>query len=144
MNYTIREATVQDAPAISHLSREALGYDFSSEETTKKLQLILGSVHDKVFVAVTEGVVVGYIHATDYDVLYFPTMKNIMGIAVDSTYRRCGIGTSLISAVEAWAKETGVHYIRLNSGAARKEAHTFYRRCGFDSEKEQLRFNKVI
>jgi len=144
MNCIIREAGIQDASAISQLSREALGYDYSAEDTAKKLQTILSSNCDKVYVAVIENLVVGYIHANDYDLLYAPTMKNIMGIAVDSTYRQCGIGSSLICAVENWAKETGVHYIRLNSGASRKEAHAFYRSCDFDNEKEQLRFIKTI
>jgi len=125
MSIIIREATPQDAEAISKLNRDAMGYEYSVEETVKKLQLILSGNHDKVFVAVQGGVVVGYIHSTDYEVLYIPSMKNIMGIAVDSNCRRCGIGRSLISAVEIWAKDTGAVAIRLNSGAMRKEAHVF-------------------
>ena len=34
--------------------------------------------------------------------------------------------------------------IRLNSGLSRKDAHEFYRKLGFDNEKEQIRFLKKI
>lgn len=121
-----------------------MGYDYPTEETEHKLRAVLNSGKDKVFVAVAEDSVVGYIHANDYDVLYFPTMKNVMGIAVDSAYRRCGIGKALLAAVEAWAKETKSKGIRLVSGADRKEAHEFYRNCGFDGGKEQRNFKKIF
>lgn len=144
MKITIRQAALQDAPAISRLNREALGYDYSEEETARKLSLVLRSERDKVFVAAVEETVAGYIHANDYDVLYFPTMKNVMGIAVDGTYRRCGIGRMLLKAVESWAQETGAEGIRLVSGANRAEAHEFYRNCGFEEGKQQLNFKKCI
>lgn len=144
MKICIREAVIQDAEAISNLNRTAMGYDYPAAETERKLQIVLSSGKDKIFVAAAGERVVGYIHANDYDVLYFPTMKNIMGIAVDSAYRRCGIGKALLSAVEVWAKETGAKGIRLVSGAGRKEAHDFYRNCGFDGGKEQRNFKKIF
>ena len=144
MDITIREAVYQDAEAIACLNREAMGYDYSIEDTTRKLTMILRSDQDKVFVAVAGEYIVGYIHANDYDVLYFPTMKNIMGIAVDSAYRRQGIGHMLLDAVECWAKETGAEGIRLVSGANRTDAHKFYIDCGFEGGKQQLNFKKHI
>lgn len=144
MEITIREASHQDAKAIARLNREAMGYDYPAEDTAQKLEMILRSDRDKVFVAVADDCVAGYIHANDYDVLYFPTMKNIMGIAVDSAYRRQGIGKMLLNAVEYWAKETGAEGIRLVSGIERTNAHSFYRNCGFEGGKSQLNFKKYI
>ena len=144
MKITIREASHQDAEAIARLNREAMGYDYPAEDTARKLEMILRSDRDKVFVAVAGDHVMGYIHANDYDVLYFPTMKNIMGIAVDSAYRRQGIGKMLLNAVECWAKETGAEGIRLVSGANRIDAHKFYIDCGFEGGKEQRNFKKYI
>ena len=144
MNITIREATYQDVEAIACLNREAMGYDYPAEDTARKLAMILRSNRDKVFVAVMGNCIVGYIHANDYDVLYFPTMKNIMGIAVGSAYRRQGIGRMLLNAVECWAKETGAEGIRLVSGANRTDAHKFYIDCGFEGGKQQLNFKKHI
>lgn len=144
MGYYIRTASVSDADAICQLNRTAMGYDYPITDTAKKLDAVLNNPRNKIFVAVADNLVVGYIHANMYDVLYDPTMTNIMGLAVSVEYRRSGIGKALICAVEEWAKSNGSYAIRLNSGGSRKEAHCFYRHCGFSNEKEQLRFLKEL
>lgn len=144
MEYKIREATVSDAREIARLNQTSMGYDYPIEKTAQKLALLLSSGKDKIFVAVADNTVIGYIHANDYDVLYAPAMKNIMGIAVDPAYRRAGIGRALITAVESWARETDAKGIRLVSGAGRTNAHTFYRRLGFDGGKNQINFKKYF
>lgn len=140
----IRPAVESDFEAIARISRNDLGYDCAPELVQEKLCRVLTTSRERVFVAVCDGVTAGYIHAEDYDVLYFPTMKNILGLAVASEYRRLGLGTKLMQAVENWARETGVYHIRLNSGMTRKGAHDFYRRNGFSDEKEQMRFMKTL
>ena len=144
MEIQIREANLSDAGAIARLNRESMGYHYPEKETAEKLRMLLGRKQDKIFVAVIEDTVVGYIHANDYDLLYAPAMKNIMGLAVAQEYRRRGIGKVLMAAVEAWAKENGAKGIRLVSGAARQQAHAFYRDCGFGGGKEQLNFKKDL
>ncbi len=140
----IREAVINDAKAISELNNKQMGYKISAEDTSERLVSILASKRDKIFVAIADENVVGYIHANDYDVLYFPHMKNIMGIAVNEEFKRQGIGRKLIDAVEVWARNTNAVGIRLVSGAARKDAHEFYKHCGFNKNKEQLNFNKIF
>ena len=71
-------------------------------------------------------------------------MINILGLAVSSEFRRRGIGRMLLKRAERWATEVGIHKIRLNSGASRKEAHSFYRAMGYNNEKGQIRFIKDI
>ena len=87
---------------------------------------------------------IGYVHANDYDVIYAPPMKNIMGIAVSNRFRKEGVGRALLAAVEAWARETGAWGIRLVSGAERTGAHEFYRHCGYSGEKRQVNFKKYF
>ena len=140
----IREAVPNDAKAISELNNLQMGYGISAKDTYERLIKILASEGDKIFVAVIEGNVVGYVHANDYDLLYFPHMKNIMGIAVNENYKRQGIGHLLMEAVETWARNTNVKGIRLVSGVTRTGAHEFYRHCGFSSNKEQKNFNKMF
>ena len=140
----IREATVQDAEAIARLNTQGMGYDYPIADTAVNLTRILGSPCDKVFVAVADEDIVGYIHVNDYRVLYAPAMVNVMGIAVSDSCRRCGIGRQLLAAAEAWAQERGATAIRLVSGAHRAEAHAFYRSCGFDCGKEQKNFKKYL
>ena len=140
----IRECKLEDCEIIYRLNKDEMGYDYPLEETMKKLEFLLQSDNDKIYVAVIDDNVVGYIHANNYDVIYFPHMKNIMGIAVDKKYKRQGIGRKLLEAVEKWANETNARGIRLVSGASRKSAHEFYRNCGYDGGKEQLNFKKFF
>ncbi len=144
MRISIRQASNQDAEAIAQLNTACMGYDYPIADTAVNLTRILESPCDKVFVAVADAKIVGYIHVNDYRLLYAPAMINVMGIAVSDSCRRCGIGRQLLAAAEAWAQERGATAIRLVSGANRTEAHSFYRNCGFDGSREQLNFKKSI
>ena len=139
----IREATIEDAFAICNISCADLGYDCSCEFVSTRISN-LDKGREKVFVAEVNGIVAGYIHAEKYQTLYFEPMINILGLAVSSEFRRRGIGRMLLKHVERWANEVGIHKIRLNSGASRKEAHSFYRAMGYSNEKGQIRFIKDI
>lgn len=139
----IREAKVTDAAAICRISSKDLGYD--CEEGFVKVRLEnLDETREVVFVAELDEVVVGYVHAEEYRLLYWEPMVNILGLAVSSDCRRKGAGKALIKRVEEWAREKEIKEIRLNSGGTRKEAHEFYRAIGFDDEKVQIRFLKEI
>ena len=50
----------------------------------------------------------------------------------------------LLKAVEQWSEEKNIHFVRLNSGTTRVEAHKFYRTNGYRDDKEQKRFIKRI
>ena len=144
MEFEIREATIADADEIYILNRDEMGYEFPVEQTKEKLIKLLSNSSDKIFVAVAENKVVGYVHANDYDVIYAPHMKNIMGIAVSKDYKRNGIGVALLQFVENWAKQTGASGVRLVSGESRTGAHEFYRHCGYVGGKKQINFKKIF
>ncbi|MBT9777277.1 GNAT family N-acetyltransferase [Clostridium sp. MCC353] len=144
MNIEIRECRIEDAAAIHELNCREMGYDYPLDKTQSKLARILTSSQDKVFAAVYQGEVIGYIHVNDYDLLYAPHMKNIMGIAVSSACRKMGAGRMLMEAAETWARENGAEGIRLVSGATRTGAHEFYRRLGYDGGKQQINFKKYF
>lgn len=144
VDYVVREFEMQDAPMICQLNREVLGYDYPEQETVRKLQALLESPRDRIYVADKDGAVIGYVHAADYDVIYAPHMKNIMGIAVSGGHQKQGVGKALLAAVEQWAKGTGAVGIRLVSGESRTGAHAFYRRCGYDGGKKQVNFKKML
>lgn len=144
MKFTIRECSASDAEALQLINREELGYDYPISLTKAKLQKILNGTSDKIFAAVADGQVVGYVHAADYDVIYAEHFKNIMGIAVRNEYRKCGIGRALLEEAEKWAKSTGAAGIRLCSGSSRRGAHLFYKHCGYVKTKEQFNFKKLL
>ena len=144
MDYEIRECLLMDADQIYELNCSEMGYDYPKEETRQRIKDILASEHDKIYVAELDGSVVGYVHANDYNLIYAPAMKNIMGIAVSNKHKRIGIGKALLTAAEAWAKADGAKGVRLVSGETRKEAHMFYERCGYSGGKQQVNFKKMF
>jgi len=143
MNLNVRKAELQDSGAICRISRTAMGYACTVELVQKRLSSV-DSSREAVYVAELDGNIVGFIHAETYKLLYYEAMINILGIAVDSQYRRHGAGKALLHQVENWAKSMGINTVRLNSGAARKEAHRFYEAMGYCDRKEQVRFIKAL
>ena len=140
----VRTATAADAEALAILNREEMGYDYTPEATAEKLELLLNDGKNGIFVAELDGQVVGYVHLNDYDLLYMPPMKNIMGIAVSKDHRRQGIGRLLLEAAERWARESGAAGVRLVSGETRVGAHAFYRALGYQGSKMQLNLSKMF
>ena len=143
----IRQATTSDIPAMNELFRKDLGYEECTLEIVEKQFAGLDTSREAVFIAEAEddsSHIAGVIHVEKYNVLYFPTMANILGIAVSADFRRQGIGSALLKRAEEWARENGASSMRLNSGESRKQAHEFYRAQGYIDDKKQLRFIKKL
>lgn len=143
----IRQATASDIPAMNELFRKDLGYEECRLEIVEKQFAGLDNSREAVFVAEAgddSDHIAGVIHVEKYNVLYFPTMANILGLAVAADYRRQGIGSALLKRAEEWARENGASSMRLNSGESRKQAHKFYRAQGYIDDKKQLRFIKEL
>lgn len=140
----IRSAMEQDTQGIFRLN-QAFGYEYPLEATAKKLRAAVADPVQCILVAEEEnGVLSGYIHLENYDTLYFPHMKNILGLIVLREYRRRGIARELLGAAEAWAKDTGAAGIRLDSGAERTPAHACYRKAGYTERKLHKNFIKLF
>lgn len=139
----LREAKVNDYLGICKVATDDLGYKCEPELVKYRLENI-DTNREKVYVAETEGKIVGFVHAEMYNTLYYKSMVNIQGLAVNSEFRHKGYGRALLGEVETWAKNKGVDLIRVNSGFSRKEAHAFYRNLGYGNEKEQIRFLKQL
>ena len=56
-----------DAKAIYELNAMEMGYDYPIDKTEEKLKQLLKSDKDKIFVALMDNIVVGYVHANAYD-----------------------------------------------------------------------------
>lgn len=139
----IRTISSADADAVGILCSEEMGYPCQAAFVADKIKQ-LDAEREAVFVAFVDDTAVGFIHVEKYDVLYFETMANILGLAVCARYQKQGIGKKLIYAAEEWAAAHGIKAMRLNSGMTRTDAHGFYRHLGYDSEKEQIRFEKYL
>jgi ribosomal protein S18 acetylase RimI-like enzyme len=60
-----------------------------------------------------------------------PRRAHIISMWVDPSYRRAGIGSKLITAVCAWAKNRGLRELKLMVTDVNQGAIEFYRRLGF-------------
>ena len=140
----IRQATASDIPQMNELFRNDLGYTECTLKIVENQLAGLDLTREAVFVAECDSRIAGVIHVEKYNVLYFPPMANLLGIAVASDFRRQGIGTTLLKQAEVWARQNGITCMRLNSGSSRTQAHEFYRAQGYTDEKTQLRFIKEL
>ncbi|CYU38509.1 TPA: GNAT family N-acetyltransferase [Streptococcus suis] len=142
----IRSIEYADLSAIREINAQVLGYDIPLEQT--KIQFERCSETNGHTILVFEddetGQVSGYIHAQVYESLYSDTGLNILGLAVLPGHQGQGIGASLLKAVEQIAQKEGYHFIRLNSAESRLQAHLFYEKNGYHSDKMQKRFIKHI
>ena len=139
----IRKISESDAPSICEICSEEMGYKCSLSLVQEKIKN-LDSRREAVFVAEVKSQVVGFVHVECYDVLYFESMANLLGLAVKRDFQKLGLGKALLLAAEKWAKEKGIRLMRLNSGINRTDAHAFYEHLGYVSEKEQKRFLKAL
>ena len=90
------------------------------------------------------GHILGYVEAEVYESLYSDAGLNILGLAVFPSAQGRGIGRQLMERVEDLAKSKHYAFIRLNSASHRKEAHIFYEHIGYEGNKTQKRFLKIM
>ena len=136
----IRKVKLSDAAAIQRLNAECLGYDFDREATEAQLKRLLESDQHLILVAEEGGQVIGYAHAASYDCLYFPSLLNLLALAVAQDFQGRGHGRAMMQALREEAKAAGYTGIRINSGISRSAAHEFYRSLGCSEKADQKRF----
>ena len=142
----LRALKATDVASIHEINKEALGYDFSPEETASQLTKLSQDSHHFLlgYEDDTSHELVGYIHAEVYESLYSHAGFNILALAVVPQMQGKGIGKILLHGLEQEAKRRGYEFIRLNSADHRLGAHAFYERVGYTCDKVQKRFIKLI
>ena len=136
----IRKVKLRDVVAIQRLNAECLGYDFDREATEAQLKRLLESDQQLILVVEEDGQVIGYAHAASYDCLYFPSLLNLLALAVAQDFQGQGHGRALMQALREEGKAAGYTGIRINSGISRSAAHEFYRCLGCSEKADQKRF----
>ena len=143
----IRSVQVKDAGQIRDLCHQALGYDSTLEKVAAQIDNF-NQPDSGHFCFVYEegqtGHILGYVEAEVYESLYSDAGLNILGLAVFPSAQGRGIGRQLMERVEELAKSKHYAFIRLNSASHRKEAHLFYERIGYEGNKTQKRFLKIM
>jgi GNAT superfamily N-acetyltransferase len=89
----------------------------------------------KVYLCAVDGEsVTGFVSLTIKNNLWQAAkLGHIDELVVDQKHRGRGLGTRLLNAIMAVAKERGCTRVELDSAFHRKEAHTFYERHGFEN-----------
>ena len=143
----IRSVQVKDAGQIRDLCHQALGYDSTLEKVAAQIDNF-NQPDSGHFCFVYEegqtGHILGYVEAEVYESLYSDAGLNILGLAVFPSAQGRGIGRQLMERVEELTKSKHYAFIRLNSASHRKEAHVFYERIGYEGNKTQKRFLKIM
>ena len=142
----LRDLKATDVETICVINKDALGYDFSPEETASQLAKLSQDPHHFLlgFEEPTSHDLLGYVHAEVYESLYSKPGFNILALAVLPQTQCKGIGKTLLEGLEQEAEKRGYKFIRLNSADHRVGAHTFYEKVDYTCDKMQKRFIKLI
>ena len=142
--FTIRKAEQSDAQQLAALS-EQLGYPAATQQIEVRLAAILDSEIQKVFVAsLSDGTVIGWIDVFIALRLESDPFAEIGGFVVDEKYRGSGAGRALLTAAENWARDHGIHKLRIRSRMGRTDSHSVFEHLGFAKTKEQFVFDKPL
>ena len=137
-----RPASSEDADRVAELL-EQLGYPTSPEAARRRLELLVASHNDEVWVAERDGTVVGLvaIHVSA-SLERDGEVAKVSAIVVDEPARRDGIGQQLMALAEREARRRGCVLLFLTTAERRQDAHAFYRGLGF--EETGRRFAKAL
>jgi RimJ/RimL family protein N-acetyltransferase len=105
----------------------------SAADERRYLRAIRRYPHAAVFVAVEDALIVGRLSiARDQH----PASRHVadLGLIVAATHRRRGIGTALLDAAAAWARESEVSKLELHVFPWNEPAVALYERFGFVKE----------
>lgn len=140
---SIRLARPADAGRVAILSGQ-LGYPTTPEQAGRRLEAILHDDRHAVWVALCDGLLVGWVHVLVRSLLIEERPAEIAGLVVDEAYRSHRIGELLVQQAERWARERGCAVLQVRSNVIRQDAHRFYRRLGFQHYKTQLSMRKEL
>jgi GNAT superfamily N-acetyltransferase len=142
--FFIRNAGEQDCAEIARLA-DQLGYPASGAEIRNRLQRLLVSPSDAIFVAESaDQKLAGWIHGFLSQFLESEFRVEIAGLVVDEKCKRRGIGRKLVKHVEEWAAMQGVTQSSVRCRTDRIEAHRFYAGLGYGQTKTQIVFRKPL
>ena len=97
------------------------------------IALLRGSRHGDILVAMQESGVIGSVmvgHDGHRGWIYY--------LAVATSYRRCGLGSRLTRAAEAWLRERGIRKVELMIRDTNTAVTAFYARLGYGEESVKV------
>ncbi len=138
-----RRAQVADAAEMARLAG-ILGYPMSSAEMTRRLGVLLPNEAHNVAVVASGDLLLGWMHVEHRFSLEGGDRAELMGLVVDPTARRQGIGRTLLDVAENWTLAQGISALTIRSNAARELSHPFYESLGYSRSKTQHVYTKGL
>ncbi len=136
----IRTATITDTKALQLLSLH-LGYSDTSETVAEqRLQCLLESSNDEVWVFEESNRLLGWIHVFKANRVASAAFNEIGGLVVDPDSRNKGIGRKLVEFACRHSIALDLE-LRVRCHSKRQEAHRFYEKMGFSHSKSQYVFD---
>jgi GNAT superfamily N-acetyltransferase len=129
--------TEQELPALSRLYRQFRGEESSPVDMRKTLRRLKKNRYYTLLGVKEEGRLVGSAMGVLCQELYgrcrpFMVVEDVI---VDRAYRRRGIGTELMRAIEQEATRNHCSYIMLVTDADRRQALGFYEHLGYHPDR---------
>jgi GNAT superfamily N-acetyltransferase len=141
-NLSIRPAAAADTQAVVALLGE-LGYVVHEPATLKRLTQLQSTGSDPVLIAWLDAAAVGLValHVTAM-LQRQRKVARVTALVVGEAARGRGVGRALLEQAVAMARESGCEMIELTSADGRRQAHAFYRACGFEATAR--RFHRAL
>lgn len=139
----IRPAIEEDAGFISRLCAQ-LGYATSEKVVEARLRKFADDKFGVVYVADANGVVLGWIQVSLRSTVESGECAEIVGLVVDENSRGQGIGKTLVTQGEDWARKMHQHSLRVRTNVVRVESHRFYESLDFEETKKQTVYRKEL
>jgi GNAT superfamily N-acetyltransferase len=143
MTIVIREMEPKDIPACRLLLSQ-LGYDLNPQEVMQRYEAVKEKRDHAVFVGEQHGQVIALLHLYERPAFDKPPELVVQALVVDQNWRGKGVGRSMMNMAEHWALNGGFSSIALTSSISRSDAHSFYKRIGFQVEATSHLFRKKL
>lgn len=97
-----------------------------------------GNEAHAVFVALVDGRIAGVVTVREHEHWAGEVDAHVDELVTAEEFEGLGVGRSLVSVVEAWARERGLANVTLETGIRNARARAFYERAGFEEEEVVL------
>lgn len=144
MDFDTIELTNANINMLVGFQLDYLQSSLSKDQLEDKILDVLNHDDEKIFIAVCDDEVIGYIYVNIYDVLYQEPIANVVSFILNMNKKHNGVGKTLIEAAENWAKDKGIKKARIVSDVNRTHGHSLFKKLGYVINETDFEFKKVL
>lgn len=144
MDFDTIELTNANINMLVGFQLDYLQSSLSKDQLEDKILDVLNQDDEKIFIAVCDDEVIGYIYVNIYDVLYQEPIANVVSFILNMNKKHNGVGKTLIEAAENWAKDKGIKKARIVSDVNRTHGHSLFKKLGYVINETDFEFKKAL